>query len=205
MSELLQKFLNAINVTQAELDEEIDWVAQVLHEYYNELETPVLCHNDLHLGNMMIDEDDTTGDSLILIDFDNTRYGYRAFDFVYHFGYQSLSTETDEWVPNGDTTYYPNQTVIDDFLTIYSANYNGPLDASIETLQAEVRAHSPYVLLEQIAFLYGVSGTAPRGMQCEYERYASAYGRDSAIKCSSSNSQAAAASLLLTLFMIIVQ
>jgi len=201
-------FLRDINITQSELNEEIDWVAEIMHGFYGDVETPVLCHNDLHLGNMMIDEDDTTGDSLILIDFDNTRYGYRAFDFVYHFGYQSVSTETDMWIPNGDTYYYPNQTVIDEFLSIYSASYDGPLDTSLETLSAEVRAHTPYVLLEQIVFLYAVSGNSLRGLKCEYERFAETYGRESAIKCpdlQNSSTTKAAASTLATLFMILVQ
>ena len=68
-------------------------------------ETPILCHNDPHLGNMMIDENDKTGDSLVLIDFDNTKYGYRVFDFVYHFNYHSISKETNEWEPNGVTEF----------------------------------------------------------------------------------------------------
>ena len=34
-------------------------------------------HNDGHGGNMMMDKNDTTADSLILIDWDMTQYGYR--------------------------------------------------------------------------------------------------------------------------------
>lgn len=36
-----------------------------------------LSHNDAHMNNMMMDRNDTTAESLILIDFDNTQYGYR--------------------------------------------------------------------------------------------------------------------------------
>ena len=39
----------------------------------------------------MIDANDTTGRSLLMIDFDHARYGYRAFDIVYNFNYQSIS------------------------------------------------------------------------------------------------------------------
>ena len=37
----------------------------------------------------MMDDDDTSADSLILIDFDQTAYGYRAFDWAYHLHYAS--------------------------------------------------------------------------------------------------------------------
>ena len=94
-----------MGMTREQLEEEIDWVRSLVHNYYRDEETPILCHNDPHLGNMMIDENDKTGDSLVLIDFDNTKYGYRAFDFVYHFNYHSISKETNEWEPNGVTEF----------------------------------------------------------------------------------------------------
>ena len=90
-------------MSREQLDDEIDWVRSLVHNYYRDKETPILCHNDPHLGNMMIDEGDSTGDSLVLFDFDNTKYGYRAFDFVYHFNYHSISKETNEWQPIGLT------------------------------------------------------------------------------------------------------
>ena len=37
----------------------------------------MVSHNDLHAGNMMMDRNDTTAESLILIDWDLTQYGYR--------------------------------------------------------------------------------------------------------------------------------
>lgn len=42
-----------------------------------------LSHNDGHGGNMMMDKNDTTADSLILIDWDMTQYGYRKCFKVY--------------------------------------------------------------------------------------------------------------------------
>ena len=167
------------DITLDDLNDEINWVAGLLLDYYDEKETPLLCHNDLHLGNMMVDANDTTGESLILIDFDNTRYGYRAFDFVYHFNYHSIGVET---ASNGVETYYPNSTMIDEFLAIYSESYTGP-SVSVATLWEEIRVHTPYVLLEQIVFLYGTNGLFPRGLRCEYERLANELGRKSTITC----------------------
>ena len=43
-----------------------------------------LSHNDAHMMNMMMDRNDTTAESLILIDFDNTQYGYR-YTINYYF------------------------------------------------------------------------------------------------------------------------
>ena len=40
-------------------------------------EIAVVSHNDPHAGNMMMDRNDTTAESLILIDWDLTQYGYR--------------------------------------------------------------------------------------------------------------------------------
>ena len=37
----------------------------------------MVSHNDPHAGNMMMDRNDTTAESLILIDWDLTQYGYR--------------------------------------------------------------------------------------------------------------------------------
>ena len=56
-----------MGMTREQLEEEIDWVRSLVHNYYRDEETPILCHNDPHLGNMMIDENDKTGDSLVLI------------------------------------------------------------------------------------------------------------------------------------------
>ena len=47
----------------------------------------------------------------------------------------------------------------------------------------EVRAYTPYLLLEQILFFYGQGLKATVGLRCEYERYAEYYGRTSSICC----------------------
>ena len=53
--------------------------------------------------------------------------------------------------------YYPGSDLIEEWLAIYSENYNGinSDDTDVVTLMDEVRAYTPYLLLEQILFFYG--------------------------------------------------
>ena len=44
-----------------------------------------LSHNDIHPGNMMVGVGPYVAESHILIDFDNSAWGYRGFDFNYFF------------------------------------------------------------------------------------------------------------------------
>lgn len=183
------KLLSLLGATEEEVEDEIKWVSETLLDYYNETETPKLCHNDLHLGNMMIDEDDSTGDSLILIDFDNTRYGYRVFDLIYFLNYQAVSLDPSAIGEEYGSQFYPSDETIMDFVTIYTesfnANYNKTTSegTTVEKMMEEVYAHTPYNLLEQIMFLWGAVGLESGSLRCEYERYAERYGRQSAIKC----------------------
>ena len=55
----------------------IEWTENLIRNYYQDEEIAVVSHNDLHAGNMMMDKNDTTADSLILIDWDLAQYGYR--------------------------------------------------------------------------------------------------------------------------------
>ena len=75
--------------------------------------------------------------------------------------------------------------MIEEWLYIYSSSYNGTKsdDTDIITLMEEVRAYSPYLLLEQILFFNCQGMKATAGLRCEYERYTEYYGRTSAIFC----------------------
>ena len=42
-------------------------------------------HNDIHPGNMMVGVGPYVAESHMLIDFDNSAWGYRGFDFNYFF------------------------------------------------------------------------------------------------------------------------
>ena len=75
-------------------------------------------HNDGHSGNLMMDDDDLTGESLIFVDFDLTQYGFRAFDWIYHLKSAShkLFVQTD-----GEQYFIPDED-LDKWLQIYRSN-----------------------------------------------------------------------------------
>ena len=55
----------------------IFWLENLVRGHFKDEEVAILSHNDAHASNVMMDKDDTTGETLILIDFDLTAYGYR--------------------------------------------------------------------------------------------------------------------------------
>ena len=67
-------------------------------------EIAVVAHNDPHAGNMMMDRNDTTGQSLILIDWDLCQYGYRVFDLAYYMFYGSF-VHVAPFIGNEDFDY----------------------------------------------------------------------------------------------------
>ena len=78
---------------------EVKLVESILHKYYTENpETAVICHNDPHRNNIMSNrEGDFDPDSLILIDFDQAGYGFRAFDLLYNiFNWNHIPSVEDE-------------------------------------------------------------------------------------------------------------
>ena len=136
---------------------------------------PNSSHNDGHSGNLMMDDDDLTGESLIFVDFDLTQYGYRAFDWIYHLKSAShkLFVQT-----NGEQYFIPDEE-LDQWLQIYRSNLGGFLtrhsykvhcwatflvspmskiidlkpisvdqsDAELDTLWEEFNVHMPYIAL----------------------------------------------------------
>ena len=46
----MKGFLTQMGITRDQLFAEIDWVNDRVRSYYDDSETPVLCHNDPHLG-----------------------------------------------------------------------------------------------------------------------------------------------------------
>ena len=53
------------------------WLEGLVRGHFKDEEVAILSHNDAHSSNIMMDKDDTSGETLILIDFDLTAYGYR--------------------------------------------------------------------------------------------------------------------------------
>ena len=68
-----------------QLQEEINFTERTLQSYYNENpERAVICHNDVHQGNVMRNKDgEIQLDSIILVDFDQAGYGFRMWDIIY--------------------------------------------------------------------------------------------------------------------------
>jgi len=104
----------------------------------------VFCHNDPHNGNIMTDktaEGERLPDTLMLIDFDNSGWGYRAWDIDYYF------SKWDDW---------PSQAVMEDFAQVYVNEFNtdSANSLTVDELILELRLHQPYLLLEQMMFYY---------------------------------------------------
>lgn len=100
-------------------------------------------HNDPHNGNIMIDNDENDNlrpDTMMLIDFDNAAWGYRAWDIDYYFS---------KW------PVWPTTAVMEDFVEAYLEEFNqNGVNLTKDELMLELRYHQPYVLLEQMLFYY---------------------------------------------------
>ena len=68
-----------------QLQAEIDFTEKTLQGYYDaNPERAVICHNDVHLGNVMRNKDgELLLDSIILVDYDQAGYGFRMWDIMY--------------------------------------------------------------------------------------------------------------------------
>ena len=51
-----------MNLSKEELDREIEWAAGLVNKHFRDNEIPVLAHNDLHGGNMMMNLTDQSGE-----------------------------------------------------------------------------------------------------------------------------------------------
>lgn len=92
------------NFEQKEYDFNVQWTEDLIRNYYKDEEISVVAHNDPHAGNMMMDRNDTTGQSLILIDWDLCQYGYRVFDLAYYMFYGSF-VHVAPFIGNEDFDY----------------------------------------------------------------------------------------------------
>ena len=80
-----------------QLQAEIDFTEKTLQTYYDaNPERAVICHNDVHQGNVMRNKDgELQLDSIILVDFDKAGYGFRMWDIM-HFLSNIGEMPTDE-------------------------------------------------------------------------------------------------------------
>lgn len=96
-------------------------------------------------------------DTLMLIDYDNAAWGYRAWDINYYFS---------KWFA------WPTEAVMEDFIDAYllelNKNENVMTPAEVMT---EIRNHQPYVLMEQMLFYYlaidGYMSPAHKNAYCD--------------------------------------
>jgi len=112
--------------------------------FYNNFFIANFSHNDPHNGNIMVNRDENGGflpDTLLLIDFDNSGWGYRAWDIDYYFS---------KWPT------WPNKTTMEDFAATYMAEMktHSETTLTVSQLVTEMRLHQPYLLLEQMMFYY---------------------------------------------------
>ena len=178
--------------TYEEFRFEVDWTEKLIRNYHNDSEIPVLCHNDPHPGNMMIDDDDYTGDSFVLIDYDNANYGYRAFDWAYHIGYMGFFFMDECYGLHDEELkqcmYYAgaNDTVITEWLQTYLDNYTGADkdQSDIVKLREEFDIHYTYVGLEQMYFQYAITGSFELyHVLCDYEKLQKKFNHPNPIDC----------------------
>jgi len=137
-------FLNAMSWTYSEYKENISWLENLIRGYFDDQEIPVLSHNDATTGNVMMDKNDTSGESLILIDFDLATYGYRGFDSA--FVMQQIS---NQMVKDGVSDSFMSDEDINEWLSIYKDNV-GDENLTTDELFLEFNLFMPYVALEKL-------------------------------------------------------
>jgi len=172
-----------------EYENNVEWVHNLINDFHPRRERPHLCHNDPHGGNMMVKVNDTTGETLKLIDYDNTSYGYRAFDWSYYLIHSTNARvyEAAYFGKDPKEVQWPTTKYINEFFLEYLSNYDG-WDADTITLsqiQAEFDIMTPYVLLEQQFMWGGQLGMSMffKSNICEYERYQKLHGYPKPIDC----------------------
>ena len=110
-----------------------------------------------------------------------------------------------------ESTYYPDQDTITEFLKIYIDHYSGNnLDQTTkEILLEEVAAFTPFMILEQFYYQFKVAEKVSSGLVCEYQSYNDVQGRETSltppieVTCPrESNSSKPYLSFLLLLFVI---
>lgn len=123
-----------LGISASQMRDEWRWI-QSLYEDDSDLEIS-LCHNDIHLENMMVAEGSYSAETHMLIDFDNGAWGYRGFDFNYHF----------EQFPR-----FPNDDELKMFLESYQKEYRRICndlgtcqEPSLAQLEHDVRKTRPY-------------------------------------------------------------
>jgi len=134
-----QKVYDAFGLTKDQYWEEVKFTEETLQTYFDtNPETPILCHNDIHTGNVMRNTEGVLNpDEVILVDFDQTHYGFRMWDILYFL--TNWDVPSDEEFEKIIQTYINYQT------------YNETL--AMSTMLEEKDHMLPYVMLERLTFI----------------------------------------------------
>ena len=108
---------------------------------------------------MMMDKNDTSTETLILIDWDWTQYGFRAFDLAYHMYYASFVRIFNFGSEDYDPDFFPDVKLddyfmpgeeIEKFLLNY-LDYSGDTKTSIEEITTEFNIHTTYITFSKFS------------------------------------------------------
>jgi len=104
----------------------------------------VFCHNDVHEGNILIDQDkidagSSMTESLRLIDFEYSAYGFRGFDFANHFNEWTMDYSNPNWPHyHFNQSDFPSNDQQRRFISAYLEQQGQLSEDSIVQIQEEV-------------------------------------------------------------------
>lgn len=173
-------FLTHMGWTYSEYQNNVFWLENIVRGHFKDQEVTILSHNDAHSSNVMMDKNDTTGETLILIDFDLAAYGYRGYDAAF-----IMKQISGQAVRDGLTEDFMSDEDINEWLRIYKQNLNDN-NVSHEELLLEVNLMLPSVALKSIMN----SSCGNRGnisdskhVVCKYEELQRWHGYPNPINC----------------------
>merc|ERR1719447_1152132 len=176
--EKISDFLTHMNWTYSEYENNIVWLEKLIRGHFKDEEITILSHNDAHSSNVMMDKDDTSGETLILIDFDLAAYGYRGYDSA--FVIKQISAQA---IRDGLTSSFMSEEEIIEWLQIYKDNLKDETVA-IEELLFEFNLHMPSVALKNIMTTgCGKKSSDVKYLVCKYEELQRLHNYPNPINC----------------------
>jgi len=156
----------------------VEWTENLVRGYYKDEEEPVLCHNDVHGGNLMMDKNGTA-DSVILVDFDLASYGFPALDWACLVFYSSISYTKDY----PDMNFIPDD-VINSFLESYLIQSELENSLSLTEIRKRFDIHLIFVIFSSSFMYYGyVPMEDIKWSICELERLQIQFDHPHPIRC----------------------
>jgi len=134
---------------------------------YASISPNIWAHNDLHPGNFYVrdaPEGTPMDERLLFIDYDNSDFGTRNFDFTYY-------------LLNSD---FSDEALYNDFLTAYVREYNkiGPRELTYEQLDQELICQFPWAYMNRV-YLFATYGGEQfaKLFYLGFKGWAEAYGK----------------------------